>query len=516
MQDPNLKFYADTCEFRSHYERLLSARKKKRLHSKRVRCSKRISVPFPHHARKSPKKRRSPNNDVDKNGTPRKIDPKKTYWYRNYVVYPNISCRRFQQKFRFRFRLPHESFTFLLARLSRSEDFCRWTSEKPLRNKDERSPISLLLLGTLRYLGRGWTFDDLEEATGISEEVHRNFFHAFVKFGREKLYPEYVKFPTNKEEAKTHSHEFNLAGMHGAIGSMDACHVILEKCSHRLKQNHLGGKSKHTCRSYNLTCNHRRQILHTTSGYPARWNDKTIVLFDTFAKGLKNGTIMNDNVFELMERSENDEIIKVKYRGAWLVVDNGYLNWGVTIAPIKKTMYITETRWSEWMESMRKDVECTFGILKGRFRILKAGIRFHGVEITDNIWMTCCALHNLLLEVDGVTGQWDGDNGCFDFENESERLPFALQRLRNPSDQRNYDTSGMGPGVGNGEEDSQVIPNDCNRPIFDEVFPEVINEVNLLSAEIFRKKLVEHFDILFKQYQIQWSRRSTGNNRPII
>lgn len=28
-------------------------------------------------------------------------------------------------------------------------------------------------------------------------------------------------------------------------------------------------------------------------------------------------------------------------------------------------------RWSKCVESNRKDVECTFGILKGRFRILK-------------------------------------------------------------------------------------------------------------------------------------------------
>ena len=117
-----------------------------------------------------------------------------------------------------------------------------------------------------------------------------------------------------------------MAGMHGAIGSMDACHVVVEKCSHRLKQNHLGGKSKLTCRSYNLTCNHRRRILHTTSGHPARWNDKKIVLYDKFARDLKNGTILNDRIFELFQRSEDNSIKKVKYRGAWLLVDNGYHN----------------------------------------------------------------------------------------------------------------------------------------------------------------------------------------------
>ena len=41
--------------------------------------------------------------------------------------------------------------------------------------RNKTSPIELLLLGTLRYLGRGWTFDDIEEATAISLEVHRVF-----------------------------------------------------------------------------------------------------------------------------------------------------------------------------------------------------------------------------------------------------------------------------------------------------------------------------------------------------
>ena len=209
----------------------------------------------------------------------RKMDPKQTYWYKNYVLFPNLACRRFNKKFRLRFRLSHNSFLSLLETVSKSTYFMRWDENNIIRSNRERSPMSLLLLGSLRYLGRGWTFDDVEEATGISQETHRNFFHQFVRFGREVLYPKYVKYPTTKEEAMTHSYEFNLAGMHGAIGSMDACHIIVEKCSHRLKQNHLGGKSKLTCRSYNLTCNHRRQILHTTSGHPARWNDKTIVLF---------------------------------------------------------------------------------------------------------------------------------------------------------------------------------------------------------------------------------------------
>ena len=40
--------------------------------------------------------------------------------------------------------------------------------------------------------------------------------------------------------------------------------------------------------------------------------------------------------------------------------------------------------------------------------ILKSGVRLHGVDTVDSVWFTCCALHNWLLEVDGLTEEWVG------------------------------------------------------------------------------------------------------------
>jgi hypothetical protein len=47
-------------------------------------------------------------------------------------------------------------------------------------------------------------------------------------------------------------------------------------------------------------------------------------------------------------------------------------------------------------------VECTFGILKGRCRVLKTGVRLHGTDAVDNVQATCCTLHKWLLDVDGL------------------------------------------------------------------------------------------------------------------
>jgi DDE superfamily endonuclease len=87
-------------------------------------------------------------------------------------------------------------------------------------------------------------------------------------------------------------------------------------------------------------------------------------------------------------------VVSIDYKGVWLIVENGYLSWSITIPSMKTTIDRQEIRWSEWVESIRKDVESTFGILKGRFQILKTDIRLHGVNSASKVWMTCCALHH--------------------------------------------------------------------------------------------------------------------------
>jgi hypothetical protein len=127
----------------------------------------------------------------------------------------------------------------------------------------------------LRYIGRGWTFDDFEEATFIHEEAHHQFFHIFIHLESTMLCDKYVVSPQTSAESKTHMHELGIAGLTGAAGSSDATHVGMEQCSYRLKL-------KMPSRTYNIMVNHHRRLLSSTCGHPAHWNDKTIVLFDAF------------------------------------------------------------------------------------------------------------------------------------------------------------------------------------------------------------------------------------------
>ena len=72
-----------------------------------------------------------------------------------------------------------------------------------------------------------------------------------------------------------------------------------------------------------------------------------------------------------------------------------------------------ESRWSKRIESVRKDVECTFRVWKKRFRILKVPFPYFAKENVDNIMFTCCVLHNILLDHDAR--EWTGQDDLDEF-----------------------------------------------------------------------------------------------------
>ncbi len=91
-----------------------------------------------------------------------------------------------------------------------------------------------------------------------------------------------------------------------------------------------------------------------------------MVHLDQLISGVWDGYLVQDNDFELLDYDLLGNMISVKYKGVYVIVDNGYLQCSCTVPPFTITSNMDEIRWSKWLESMRKDVECTFGILKGR------------------------------------------------------------------------------------------------------------------------------------------------------
>ena len=92
------------------------------------------------------------------------------------------------------------------------------------------------------------------------------------------------------------------------------------------------------------------------------------------------------------------------HQGVHVINDGGYHQWVATMAgekpDVASSLILAQA--GGLSESVRKDIECVFGILKRRFRVLKVPFLLSTVEQIDDIFRTCCGLHNMLQTYDGL------------------------------------------------------------------------------------------------------------------
>ena len=434
----------------------------------------------------------------------RELTPKDTLWYLLYVHTPPRNDR-LRRQFRLRFRMPYDTFVSMCGDLTNHEMFDIYNKYDAVG--DKASDIRLLLLGVLRYIGRAWTLDDVEEANGISRETNRRFLSLFLEYGSTILYRKWVIDPSLNKKISDQEKLFRLAGFNGCIGSSDATHVGMLSCAAWAQVLNKGYKLNMPSRTYNITVDHSRLIHGSTLGHPATWNDKTLILYDELVCGVNNGNIPDDFEFMLYERNEKGEVVEVAYKGVWFMVDNGYLNWSCTVPPVKDGTSYEVIRFSEWLESMRKDVECAFGILKGRFAILRYGIRLRSIAKCDKVWLTCCALHNMLLHIDGLNKNWgNGVPSDWEIINETNKgspkhlsVPFAITRLNRQFTEKLNTELKLSDSIAYEDEGNRII--NYNRYTVNGK-----RVVSKMPLSVFQNCLVENFDIRYKQNDIIWPR----------
>ena len=170
--------------------------------------------------------------------------------------------------------------------------------------------------------------------------------------------------------------------------AVDCVHVRVWGVSANLNQVSTG-KEKFPSRVFEAAVNHRGMIVSATKGFYGSVSDKSIVKFDGAMRAMKNG-LYDGNTYQLYD----DRGILYTAEGACNLCDNGYHKWSTMMEPSKRPADADDYNWTEMFKSLRKDVECLFGELKQEFAILKYGSRFNDLALMDNIFLSCCAIHN--------------------------------------------------------------------------------------------------------------------------
>ena len=251
----------------------------------------------------------------------------------------------------------------------------------------------LLVLGTLAMLGGTLhSFRQLKPLTHICASDHSNFYLSFVRH-LASISHEYVFMPRTPEELQQIMRRYEEVGLPGAAGSLDVVHVKRANCPAG-DYNRSKGKESYPSLAFECITDFDRRILGVFGPQFGCNNDKHIVKIDHNVHMLSNGWLSS---VEWNYYGHDEQICSSK--GVYVICDNGYISWPTTICPFMGSRMNgrLEDYFSSNIESVRKDVECVFGILKGRWASLDQGFKYREVKTCGDIFLTCAVLHNMML-----------------------------------------------------------------------------------------------------------------------
>ena len=333
----------------------------------------------------------------------RMLQPERTQWYLNYIENKAEAADPesvIGKEFRAKFRVPYSMFEEIVQA---TRDSGLFPDELESKSGQKPHPLAMKVMACFRRLALGIPVSALEDMCGISEPVMSKFIQKWERWFVEKYHSEWVKMPEGEELDKAQA-LFAKCGLPGFVSSMDVVHVKYDRCPWGQRAIHTG-KEGYPTLGYQFHCGHNRRIYwHSPEGFPGARNDKTIVRYDEIQRALKENPGYNEREYEVWVSNEDKEI----KRGVHSLCDGGYHKWLTAICGAKHCDHADLKAWSGLCESVRKDVECLFGIMKKRFRILGVASLAHFAENINMVVKVCSVLHNMLLEFDGLDTA--GDN----------------------------------------------------------------------------------------------------------
>ncbi|CAN0447495.1 unnamed protein product, partial [Pylaiella littoralis] len=216
------------------------------------------------------------------------------------------------------------------------------------------------VLASLHILGRGNFFEDMTQMSHISEPTIQITFHMFNKLFAQEFYHDHVHLPTAGEDQDQVMRHYDLLGFTGAIGSTDVTHIKWAACPYSWAK-HYTGKEGFATIAFQAIVDHTGRLLAATKGFGGSMNDKTIITVPLIRTRFSHRS-------SKVAPSSSHVLSAFRFRPSVTPRLPSYISG--RSSPSKFAGTDIEIRWSKALESVRKDVECFFGILKGRFRIL--------------------------------------------------------------------------------------------------------------------------------------------------
>jgi hypothetical protein len=243
----------------------------------------------------------------------------------------------------------------------------------------------------LYCLGNGNSFCQCQSLCHVSIFEIRIFF-VFIG-AMVEMKEEYIFLPWNVTELQRINKYYNDVGLPGCCGLMDVVHVKWSSCPTE-DHNRAKGKAGYPTLAFQCITDCNRRVIGIYGPNFGTRNDKEIVKVDPNVHCIQTGWFKDVwwKYYTAEGRVKEDQ-------GVYLICDNGYHRWPTSIFPYTNAANATlKGYFSTNVESVQKDVECTFNILKKQWNVMNNGFYYRDISICENIFVTCCCLNNFLLD----------------------------------------------------------------------------------------------------------------------
>ena len=335
-----------------------------------------------------------------------KVDPrtflKWMLWIQDLEIRDPTS--RNGKRFRNLFRLPFSIFEAIVDSCKNTGDSLFVYGLKDCTG-EYSIPIEVKIMFTLRVLAGGTKIADAAELSGFMSNSEGNrFFKKFVvKFA---LIFEHIHIrPLEGDELLRSMATYARLGIPGAAGSVDCTFIPWGRVP--ADMHNLCDGDKGVGALFEVVVTHEKLACAVGGFFGATISDKISVKYSEYVEALRQKVIATDVKYKIRTGLGEEDFIEIDR--IFLIADGGYLHWPEIICGFPYSNDPFQYKFTDWLASVRKDVECFFGILKQRFQYFQRPSKVQTPELLRSIFVTACILHNMILRHDGLNNLWEND-----------------------------------------------------------------------------------------------------------
>ncbi|XP_053959682.1 putative nuclease HARBI1 isoform X1 [Anastrepha ludens] len=313
------------------------------------------------------------------------------------------------QEFKKNFRINRNVSDYLTAKYASSS----WYTTRSYKGGRQQTPVETQMLAFLWFAANKTTIREVGNLFNMSLSNFYKTFNNVMNFFVKDMAPGVIRFPKDTQEKDVIAKEFeNIAGFPNVLGCIDDSFITSGKLKHKTRSSN---DNMHDCVSITLQgiCDAKLRFLDIFTGVSNKTNDARVLKLSSIGKELPKLCapryyLLGNSAYPLRE------YLLTPFR------DNGNLSEA-------ESLYNTK------FVKTRVKIENAFGMLKSRFLQLMR-LDFQNAESMSKFVTSCCALHNICIEMDDFfefsTTNDEAGNISAEKEDTREYLPTQLGEIK--------------------------------------------------------------------------------------